>query len=991
MKYKYLNLTVPFKKRKEYNRKIVHLVKSGDTQNLTEEDIFNSYSGKGGLHGLNFKDFLSYHQFGKSKREYEQGQFFTPPPICQDMVNLIKPTETDIIGDICCGSGNFFNFAPIESNCYGCEIDEKAVTVAKYLYPEANIIKEDIQYYDPQIKFDTILGNPPFNLSIGGFLSQYYYCIKSFDLLKPAGFLILVVPTSFLNDDYMTQKVRNEIDTRFNFICQYLLDRNTFPGVSLDTKVVVFQRKSNHIKRITPYKNEFVDHNMDFLQKTFIEPLLKEKKRLNAKLHLELRQELYEAEFYEIKKMLYQIKIGKNTKDKYPSCLRYFNKFKYQTKPENMESEEWEKHKITEKKVLKRLKAVLKSQHLKEKDEIRLVKTDYTFKLKAYSKEAKKKLVGTTEWTINDLVLGFTPIPDEMKAHPYKRLVMRKIREFERQSTPFHSMDTKQKGNKKINEFLDNYWFIGKDWFYQLNEFQKEDMKRFLWKRYSILNWQQGSGKTPAAYSWILWNRHRVKNVFLVGPANSIYMTWVPWLEKHKEDFIVIRKLDDIEKIKKGQIIAIPLSVLTQLEKSVKRYVKTLSYKFALVFDESDEATNYNSKRSRVVFNCFNRGKYKFLTTGTTTRNNVAELYQQLSILYNHSSNFVCTCEKTYHERKNSDGKKIEDRENKYFNKPFPPYFGNGLFRGCFNPSKTTVFGIEKQDQDIYNIDELKKLIEKTIISRKLEDIKGYKMYEIINHSIEQNSAERVVYKKILEELYSIIPKYFRQTGNSRKDNFLRIIQQLKMLIDAASMPQSFDEYTSKEQPNKAKKIFDIIENNNEKIAIGCLTKKAALYYFNKIKSLFESREVFYITGSTSFKKRKDILNEFEQTPNGVLISTQQSLKSSVNVPSCNLVIIESLPWNIPRLEQYFYRFIRFDSNSKTMVNIITYKYTIENNIFLLLMAKERINEFVKTLTLNDQTEQDYGIDESILGMLLQKSTDVDGNVRINWGDQKIA
>ena len=52
--------------------------------------------------------------------------------------------KQELVADLTCGMGNFFNFVPVESNAYGCEIDAKAYKVAHYLYPAANLVRDDI-------------------------------------------------------------------------------------------------------------------------------------------------------------------------------------------------------------------------------------------------------------------------------------------------------------------------------------------------------------------------------------------------------------------------------------------------------------------------------------------------------------------------------------------------------------------------------------------------------------------------------------------------------------------------------------------------------------------------------------------------------------------------------------------------------------------------------------------------------------------------------
>ena len=93
----------------------------------------------------------------------------------------------------------------MESNLYGCELDTKACKVARYLFPAANITLGDIRTYKPEVRFDYVVGNPPFNLrwwteESKEVLSQLYYCQKANELLKPLGILALIVFIVFIND-----------------------------------------------------------------------------------------------------------------------------------------------------------------------------------------------------------------------------------------------------------------------------------------------------------------------------------------------------------------------------------------------------------------------------------------------------------------------------------------------------------------------------------------------------------------------------------------------------------------------------------------------------------------------------------------------------------------------------------------------------------------------------------------------------------------------
>ncbi len=1025
MMYENKNIIIPTEKRRELNDKLLAIIDNPEPfKNISKEDVFNCYTGEGGLHDLERTDFHSYHDYSKAKKEIEQGQFFTPHHICKIMAELIQPSKTDLIGDFTCGIGSFFNYLPVQQNIYGCEIDIKAAKVARYLYPQANIEAKDIRFYNPSVKLDIVFGNPPFNLqwevAKEEFISQLYYCIKAAQLLKPGGILFLITPGSFLADDFTDQSLIREINEQFNFIFQMNLPLNSFKNLGVDrfkTKILMFQRKSENIPDSEYCVKTFFNGSFEECYNTIIKPVLDNKEKIKSQLVLELNrgnisdnnwcfsnrsQNSIDGFEFQLKKHLFEIKTHPALSDYYANTLNYLEKFRSQQKPNDMDWKTWDKAKITEPKVLAYLKATLKKQNKKEVDKIELVKTNYGLKFKAYSEKAKRRLLEiykTPYYSFKSLVLSYPvhlPLLDAEKNKGIaENLILRKREKYLNQNIPFSIMPK----NEQVNEFIEKFRFKDRHGNpTSFNPIQKNDLGKILQKNYSELNWQQGSGKTPAAYAWLCYNKEKVKNTFVISAALAINLTWIPFLEKHGENFVHVKSIAEVDRLQKGQIILISVEMLVRLQKWIKKYIRMQSYKVALVFDESDEITNHNSQKTKGVLNCFRKARFKLNATGTTTRNNINELYSQLELLYNNSINMLCKCESIYKEvYVEGEGKKIKVFDNKHYYKPFPAYFGNGLFKVCFSPTKASVFGVQKGNQDIYNKDFLIEIIEKTIVTRQFWEIAGKDKYKIVPHTINQNDQERAVYRKILNEFLQICPLYFASTGNSRKDGMLRIIRQINLLIKATSIPHLFKEYNynaNGQLPAKFNKVFSLLrEFENQKVAIGCTTIDASDLYYSHIKTLFPSRPIFLIQGEVSFKQRQQIIAEFEATQDGILISTQQSLKSSINIPTCSQVIIESLPWNIPKLAQYYFRFIRYDSVSQTRVHIITYNRTIEQNLLALLMAKERINEFVKTLEYKDQSDiyQEFDIDMNILNNLLIREKDEKGKLNITWGQQAVA
>ena len=990
---------IPPDKRAEINEKILFAINSGKDM-IPAESIYNCYTGIGGLHNLKQSDFNSYHEYAEAKKEFEMGQFFTPHEICRDMVNVLSPSSSEMILDMCCGMGNFFNHLPNQHNAYGFDIDGKAISVAKYLYPDAHIEKCDIQQYRPEQHFDAIIGNPPFNLKFDFRLSQEYYIDKAYHLLNPAGFLMIIVPASFMQNEFWEKSRVSRVNEDFSFIGQTRLSPHAFTSVGVNnfnTKIMVFLRRSQHIE-MTPYNTD------EFVSMAELKERVKRAREMKHRLRLDLMRETNridkeELEHFEYKlaKYMYELKAHKRLNKHIDKATALVTKFRNQKPPENATNEqmkEWERKKLTTVKVLVTIRKYITSQNVIPRKEIALVKTSYGFKLKQYA----PRLLDKTEHrsaSVNNLILGHSklPMPESVTEENIKqiraahKIIHRKQLEHIIQNQIFSDMQTED----SFAEYLDNASFMNKDGERcEFTKLQKHDINLVLQKKYALLNWQQGSGKTAAVYhrAKYLLKYGKVRNVIILSPAIATNMTWAPFLSVNKEQYQVIRTYKDLENVPKGIFLLISTSMVGKLKRELMRFVKLSSRKLCLIFDESDEITNPSSQRTRHILSVFRRLKYKILDTGTTTRNNIAELYSQFELLYNNSVNMTCWCDSIYHENKD---KAIECENNPHYGKPFPAFRGHILFKSCHCPGKATVFGIEKQNQDIYNKEELFELIGKTIITRKFRDFAGEK-YRIRTHTVSPSKGEHEVYRVIIEEFCRICELYYNSTGDTKKDAGLRLMRQIKLLIKACSVPHLISGYYGDDYPSKTRYIDSLIRKIRGKVAIGCTTLAALELYEHHIRECFPDRPIYVVKGDVSFKKRQCIVKEFDSTINGILICTQQSLSSSVNIPSCNDVILESLQWNIPKMEQFYFRFIRLDSKEMKDVHYVTYEDSVEQNLMALVLVKERLNEFIKTGEVKEQSEifEEFDITMSVIDSLLIRTKDSEGKIHISWGSQRI-
>jgi hypothetical protein len=92
-------------------------------------------------------------------------------------------------------------------------------------------------------------------------------------------------------------------------------------------------------------------------------------------------------------------------------------------------------------------------------------------------------------------------------------------------------------------------------------------------------------------------------------------------------------------------------------------------------------------------------------------------------------------------------------------------------------------------------------------------------------------------------------------------------------------------------------------------------------------------------------------------------------------------------------MEQFYFRFIRLDSKERKNVHFVSYLDSIEQNLMALVLTKERLNEFIKSGEVKDESDifAEFDISMSVIESLLVKTLDEKGRVYVTWGSQRIA
>ncbi len=274
-----------------------------------------------------------------------------------------------------------------------------------------------------------------------------------------------------------------------------------------------------------------------------------------------------------------------------------------------------------------------------------------------------------------------------------------------------------------------------------------------------------------------------------------------------------------------------------------------------------------------------------------------------------------------------------------------------------------------------------------------IEEVTGKEIRRIHQVPLPFTTEELAVYGIVMKEFYRIQREYFRSTGNHRKDAMLRLMQQIMLLLRVAAAPNTLKEY----EGDTPLKIMSAVELSaqweNEIVAIGVRHKNVLDAYAQAFREYLPDRPLFIVTGSTrTFAQRRALRKTLRDSGNGILLCTQQSLPSSVNFEYVNKILIPEMHYNNSGMSQFYMRFIRFTSTEYKDIYFLNYTGSLESNLLQMVVAKEKINLFMKGQDTDlDQIYDKFGIDYDLLALLMRKGVDENGHFQIRWGEQNIA
>lgn len=259
-----------YKNPYEVNRAIEALLDSKENDFTPNEiEFISHYSGYGGL-----------EKQGSFSDEELKGllyEYFTPDAVVKKMWALaykygFGTFSNPHIMEPSVGTGNFFKYAPTDSELFGNEINNYSKRVCEILYPKAMITLQPFEKnfisknnsiknkLNDIHKYHLVIGNPPYGRAVSKYLamgeSDYtkatsfteYFITRGLDLLHPGGLLIFVVGAEQYNGgtlflDSGISVVKKNIFDKAQLVDAYRLPTKIFERTGVASEILVFKKK----------------------------------------------------------------------------------------------------------------------------------------------------------------------------------------------------------------------------------------------------------------------------------------------------------------------------------------------------------------------------------------------------------------------------------------------------------------------------------------------------------------------------------------------------------------------------------------------------------------------------------------------------------------------------------------------------------------------------------------------------------------------------
>lgn len=279
-----LDLPTTPAERMKTNIAAINLVARGGEPTQQERIILQSYTGNGGLSLEKLAEHVPAAWVPKPKALVDE--FFTRPTLCLSIAATVaaltrgEGLEGEAL-EPACGIGRFIGaFASrpdMRLRWTGIEYSELSATICKLLYPFAEIHNQPFEqwvtenYNEKAGKIALAVTNPPYGkrganktLDPDRYYrldtAYQYFVLRLFDMLRPGGIGVAVVPGGMLTGSTgPLQSFREKLLRRHHLLTVYRLPSDMYPGASIVTDVSFWRARGGELPGVLPDDSAILD------------------------------------------------------------------------------------------------------------------------------------------------------------------------------------------------------------------------------------------------------------------------------------------------------------------------------------------------------------------------------------------------------------------------------------------------------------------------------------------------------------------------------------------------------------------------------------------------------------------------------------------------------------------------------------------------------------------------------------------------------------
>lgn len=267
------------------NAEAIKIAARGLPPSEAERAILLRYTGNGGLSLEKLAELVPAEWVPKTKALVDE--YYTLPEVCAAAAELIAmlvgpeglhgPALEPSVG-IGRFIGAFSGRADMRGLAWtGVEYSKVSAAICRLLYPFATIVNEPFEqwvaenYNEVANTLALVVTNPPYGkrganktLDPDKFyrdeLAYTYMVRRSFDMLRPGGYGVALVPQGFISGTGPAhRKVREQLLIRHHLLCAFRLPSNIYPGAEIVTDISFWQARGGELLEVLPEDMPILD------------------------------------------------------------------------------------------------------------------------------------------------------------------------------------------------------------------------------------------------------------------------------------------------------------------------------------------------------------------------------------------------------------------------------------------------------------------------------------------------------------------------------------------------------------------------------------------------------------------------------------------------------------------------------------------------------------------------------------------------------------